>query len=231
MTRVLVVDDDRDLVDLLVFALERAGFAPVAAHDVPAARRALTAAPPALIVLDVNLGAESGFDLLRELRPGNQTPVILLTARAAEDDKVLGLELGADDYLTKPFSHRELIARIRAHLRRQGQGAPAARSAATLQVGPLTLSLAEHQATRDGQPLELTVTEFRLLHYLMARAGVVVSTRELLRDIWGFDDPIETDVVRVTIYRLRRKIEIDPARPGLLHTIPGVGVLLRPATG
>jgi two-component system response regulator VicR len=226
---ILVVDDDRDLVDLLAFALRRAGLEVVAAYDAPGAHRLLETAAPDLLVLDINLGSWNGFDVLREMRRSSQIPVILLTARDAEDDKVRGLELGADDYLTKPFSHRELIARIRAHLRRQGQAWTAPAPATTLlQSGPLTLNMAEHRAAKAGQPLDLTVTEFRLLHYLMINAGAVVPTRAILRHVWGYDDPLGTDVVRVTVHRLRRKIEDDPAQPRLLHTVPGVGVMLKP---
>jgi DNA-binding response OmpR family regulator len=235
VTKVLLVDDDRDLVDLLTFVLRRAGFAALAAYDGSTARRLLDAERPDLVVLDVGIGAESGFDLLRELRRRSDVPVILLTARGAEDDKVLGLGLGADDYVTKPFSHRELVARIRASLRRAepreragDDGRPSA-PGSVLRVGPIALDPATHTVTRDGRPIDLTVTEFRLLHVLMARAGIVVPTRTILKQVWGYEDAAGTDVVRVTVYRLRRKLEAGASRH-LLRTVPGVGVMFQPSS-
>lgn len=226
--RILLVDDDRELIDLLAFALKRAGLEPIAAHDATTAIRTFEERHPDLVVLDINLGASSGLDVLRELRRRAQLPVIMLTALDSEEDKVRGLELGADDYLTKPFSHRELIARIRAQLRRSGQEWPARRVAESrMEVGSITLDMAEHSVTKSGRQVSLTVTEFRLLHCLMSNAGTVVPTAALLKQVWGYNDPGGSDVVRVTVHRLRRKLEQDPARPNLLHTIPGVGVLLK----
>jgi DNA-binding response OmpR family regulator len=228
-TKILLVDDDRELMDLLAFAVRRAGLEPIAAHDAASALRQFEERRPDLVVLDITLGASSGLDVLRELRRRSALPVIMLTALDSEEDKVRGLELGADDYLTKPFSHRELIARIRAQLRRSGQEwQPQKRPPATrLQVGSITLDLAEHSVTKAGQPVSLTVTEFRLLHCLMSNAGAVVPTATLLKQVWGYADPAGSDVVRVTVHRMRRKLESDPGRPSVLHTIPGVGVLLK----
>jgi DNA-binding response OmpR family regulator len=226
--RILLVDDDRELIDLLAFALKRAGLEPISAHDANSALRVFEERHPDLVVLDINLGVSSGLEVLKELRRRAQLPVIMLTALDSEEDKVRGLELGADDYLTKPFSHRELIARIRAQLRRSGQEWSVRRVPETrVQVGSITLDLAEHSVTRSGQQLSLTVTEFRLLHCLMTNAGTVVPTGTLLKQVWGYQDPGGSDVVRVTVHRLRRKLEQDPARPKILHTIPGVGVLLK----
>jgi len=228
--RILLVDDDRELIDLLAFALKRAGLDPVAAHDGTSALRLFEERQPDLVVLDINLGSSSGLDVLKELRRRSSLPVIMLTALDSEEDKVRGLEAGADDYLTKPFSHRELIARIRAQLRRSGQEWSARQPETRLEVGTITLDLAEHSVTKAGKPVALTVTEFRLLHCLMTNAGRVVPTSELLKQVWGYQDPGGSDVVRVTVHRLRRKLEQDPARPHLLHTIPGVGVLLKATT-
>jgi len=230
--RILLVDDDRELIDLLAFALKRAGLDPIGTHDAVTALRMFDERRPDLVVLDINLGASSGLEVLKDLRRRSQLPVIMLTALDSEEDKVRGLESGADDYLTKPFSHRELIARIRAQLRRSGQEWPVRRAPEThLQVGSITLDLAEHSVTKSGQPVSLTVTEFRLLHCLMSNAGTVVSTGTLLKQVWGYNDPGGSDVVRVTVHRLRRKLEQDPARPQLLHTIPGVGVRLTEGSG
>jgi DNA-binding response OmpR family regulator len=229
----MLVDDDRELIDLLAFALKRAGLDPIAAHDGASALRVFEERRPDLVVLDIGLGTSSpsGLDVLRDLRRRSSLPVILLTAFDSEEDKVRGLEAGADDYLTKPFSHRELIARIRAQLRRSGQEWPVRQAPETrLEVGSIILDLGEHSVTKDGQQVSLTVTEFRLLHCLMSNAGRVVPTGELLKQVWGYQDPGGSDVVRVTVHRLRRKLEQDPARPHLLHTIPGVGVLLKDTT-
>ncbi len=229
--RVLLVDDDRDLTDLLQFAFQRAGFTPLIAHDSPGALRLFNGERPDLVVLDVNLGAWNGLDILKELRRSSaQVPIVMLTALDSEDDKIRGLELGADDYVTKPFSHRELIARVRAHLRRTGQDVPEGRDGPrTIQAGPLELDAGEHVVKLDGRKVDLTVTEFRLLHALMRDAGTVVPTRALLKRVWGYDDPTGTDVVRVTVHRLRRKLGDDANEPRLLHTVTGVGVMLKPA--
>ncbi len=227
--KLLIVDDDRDLVELLTFALQRADFDVVAAHDAPTALTLLENERPDLAVLDIMLGGWDGLDLLKDLRRRSQIPVIMLTARVSDDDKVVGLELGADDYLTKPFSYRELIARIRAHLRRNGHAPAAAAPAATLLVvGPITINVAEHTTAIDGQPLNLSVTEFRLLHFLMTHVGAVVPMSTVLKHVWGYEAADGTEVVRVTLHRLRHKLEADPAHPRLLHTLPGVGVVLKP---
>ena len=226
--KVLVVDDDRDLVDVLTFAFRRAGLDALPAHDSPTALKILEREQPDIAVLDVNMGAWNGFDLLKDLRRRSRIPVIMLTARDAENDKVLGLDLGADDYLTKPFSHRELVARIRAHLRRRGEEwTPPTPAENLLEVGPIKINVAEHSATKDGRRLDLTVTEFRLLYFLMVNAATTVPTRAILKQVWGYDDPSGTNVVRVAAHRLRRKLEEDPTNPRLLLTIPGVGFMLK----
>jgi len=227
-TKILLVDDDHELAELLADALSRAGFGVLRARDPAAAHQVLRDDPPELILLDVHPGPGNGFDLLRELRRGTDLPVIVLSAYDDEDNRVRGLELGADDYLAKPFSFRELIARIRARLRRRMKLSALATTDPLQQVGPLALNLAEHTATKNGRSLGLTVTEFRLLQLLMANAGTVLPTEIILKTIWGYDDRSASNVLRVMVHRLRNKIEDDPLSPRLLHTVRGIGVMLKP---
>ncbi len=226
---VLVVDDDRELCALLDLTFRRAGLGTAVAYDAESAVRLYDAERPDVVVLDVNLGIDDGFGVLREIRRRGRTPVIMLTALDREDDKVRGLELGADDYVTKPFGHRELVARVQVHLRRSGRRLPELLDAPrVLEVGPLVMDIGQHSVTKDGVPVELTVTEFRLLGVLMREPESVVPTRRLLKQVWGYDESSSSDVVRVTIHRLRRKLGDDPVRPILVHTIAGVGVMLKP---
>jgi DNA-binding response OmpR family regulator len=224
--RILLVDDDPDIIDLLKFLVGRTGMVALAARDVPSALTLFEAEHPDLALVDVGLGPWSGFDLVTELRSRSNIPIILVTARNSDDDKVRGLEAGADDYLVKPFSHRELIARIRAHLRRGSAARGERADSEVLRAGPLLLNVAQHSAAKEGRSLNLTATEFRLLRYLMDRASTVVPTAAILKEVWGHDDPGAREVLRVTLYRLRRKLEDDPSAPRLLHTIPGIGVML-----
>jgi DNA-binding response OmpR family regulator len=226
--KILLVDDDIDLVDLLGYALRRAGFNTLAAQDSLGALRLLDLEQPVLAILELNLGAWDGFELLRDIRQRSWIPIVMLSERCAEDDQVRALELGADDYITKPFSHRELIARLRANLRRRAPaGPPLVAVSAPLQAGPITLNPAEHAAAKGGQHLPLTVTEFRLLHCLMINAGTVVPTRAILKQVWGYDDPGATDVLRSAVHRLRRKLGAVAADQPVVHTVPGVGVMLK----
>jgi two-component system, OmpR family, KDP operon response regulator KdpE len=226
---ILVVDDDRELVDLLQFALRRAWLDPVAAYDGPTALRLFEERQPSLVTLGINLGDPemNGLDVLKKLRQQSQVPVMMLTAWDWEEAKVRALEAGADDYITKPFSHLDLIAGIGAQLQRTGQKwAP---RVSYMYEGSIRLDITRHSVTRAGQVVSLTATEFRLLQYLMTNPGRIVPTAELLKEVWGLQDPRASGVVRVYMHRLRRKVEQDPARPDLLHTIPGVGVLPFPA--
>jgi DNA-binding response OmpR family regulator len=225
MTQVLLVDDDRDLVDLVSFSLRRAGLEPIAAYDAEGALRTLRHNTPDMVVLDLNIGADDGFHVLEELRRFTTTPVIVLSARILEDDKVRCFELGADDYVTKPFGHRELIARIQTVLKRHAPLAPATPEA-PLACGSVVLNRAMRTVTVRGEPVDLTVTEFRLLHFLLLNAEAVVPLNVLLRQVWGHQETDSEDVVRVTMHRLRRKIEVDPAHPDLLRTVPRVGFIL-----
>jgi DNA-binding response OmpR family regulator len=222
--KLLLIDDDSELVAVLTLALERAGFTVWAAQDAPTALALLDTERPALVILSTPLRAANAVELVAQLRDRSATAVIMLTGRGNEDDRVAGLEQGADDYVSKPFSTRELVARIRARLQHHDQITPA--PDAVLTAGPLTLTVATRTATNAGRPLALTATEFRLLHYLMLHAGSVVTFATLIRQVWGYNDPSVTDVVRTTVYRLRRKLGDDPAEPHLLRSIPGVGFLL-----
>jgi DNA-binding response OmpR family regulator len=225
---ILLIGEDRESIELLGFSLKRAGLEPIAAHDAAVALSCFEQRHPDLVVLDMNLGASSGLALLMELRRLGAAPVIMLTALHSEDDKVRGLDAGADDYVTKPFSHRELIARIRAQLRRSGREGTARRlPEPRLQVGSVILDPADHSVTKAGQMVSLTLTEFRLLSCLMANAGTVVPTHELLEQVWGYQDPGGSEILRVTLHRLRRKLENEPSRPRLIHTISGLGILLK----
>ena len=227
-SRVLIVDDERDLVDLLAFLVEQAGFIPVRAGDPTQALEALETADPSVAVIDLNLSSSSGFDLITEIRRRNpKIPIIVLTARGSESDKVRALDLGADDYVIKPFAHRELIARIRAQARRaEPQHGGASQTA--LDAGAFHLDLQQRTLhVNGGQPLRLTGTEFRLLECLMRNADSVVGTEIVARYVWGYNDPPAREAMRVTVYRLRRKLSDDDSGSRMIETIPGVGLRLR----
>jgi DNA-binding response OmpR family regulator/HPt (histidine-containing phosphotransfer) domain-containing protein len=228
MQPILVVDDDRVQVDVVSFLLRRAGFEPITALDADSARDLFENQAPLLVILDVQLGQADGRDLLRQFkRERAEIPILMLTVLNAEDDRVYGLELGADDYLAKPFGYRELIARVRALLRR-GKGDVRERVLPQrLELGPVVLNPMTHEVTRDGQRLDLSPTEFRLLQTLMERPNELVSTRTLLQQVWGHQDMTARNVVRVTASRLRAKVEADPAHPRFLQTVPGEGLIFR----
>jgi DNA-binding response OmpR family regulator len=222
--QVLVADPDEELVALVAYTLRRAGLGFATAHDETSALELYATIRPSVVVLDTN-----GLDLLQQFRAGSRdAAIIVLTARSTEDARVSALDLGADDYLTKPFSHRELLARIRACLRRSypsslSGGAPALSRVA---VGGLVLDLDQHLATSAGQPMQLSRTEFRILHYLMLRVGTVVPTGALMKEFWRSEDLSAKNAMRVTVHRLRRKLEPTPLHPRVLETIPGVGFRL-----
>lgn len=228
-SKILVVDDEKDLVDLVCYNLEKAGYRTLRAYDGETAlRRAIADAPDAL-VLDVMLPQMDGWEVLKRLRAvahGAKLPVLLLTARGEETDKVLGLELGADDYLTKPFSPRELVARVRALLRRSRPVA-----AATVLEGPamrfdgLEIDPASHEVRVKRAAVELTAREFQLLAYLAARPGRVVTRELLLEELWRMDPDVETRTVDVHMRRLRQKLGSAAA---LLKTVRGVGYKFAP---
>jgi DNA-binding response OmpR family regulator len=220
--KILIVDDDPDLLSLVGFALSQSGFAVVKAVDVGTATRAFAAEAPDLAILDINLPGGSGFDICEAIRKQSRIPIMMLTARGEEEDLVRALDLGADDYLTKPFSPRTLLARVRALLRRAGleTGGP-------MSAGPLKLDLEEHSLQiGDAVPVKLTKLETRLLQILLANAGHVVGTERLLTHVWGHRGSGDRQLLKQLVHRLRQKIELDPAAPRYLQTESGAGYRL-----
>jgi DNA-binding response OmpR family regulator len=225
---VLLVDDEQALIDLLGVIIQEAGFAPLVAKNPTTALELYEKEHPLLAVIDLNLLRPfDGFGLITDLRRRSATlPIIVLTGHDTEDDKVRALDLGADDYVVKPFGHREILARIRAHARR-ADGSREVELGPALEVGSLRLDPEDRTLLRDGVPTRLTGTEFRLLHFLMSQSGAVVPTATIARHVWGFDDEPAREVVRVTVHRLRRKLGDDGAHQRFIHTVPGVGLRLR----
>lgn len=218
---VIVVEDDAQIQRFVVTALESEG---CIAHEADSIKRGLIEAgtrKPDLLVLDLGLPDGNGVDLIRDLRAWSDIPVIVLSARLAEADKIAALDAGADDYLIKPFGAGELLARVRAQLRRRARGANAA--TAVIEFGAIRVDLANRLVSRDGKPLHLTPIEYRLLTYLLANSGKVLTHRQLLRDIWGPSHAEDSHYVRVYMGHLRRKIESDPAQPHHILTESGVG--------
>ncbi|HEY2939332.1 MAG TPA: response regulator transcription factor [Gaiellaceae bacterium] len=225
MTTVLVVDDEAIVRDVVTRYLERDGHRVVAAGDGDEARGLIEREAPSLVLLDVMLPGETdGLALCRWIRSTSELPVILLTARGDEADRIVGLELGADDYVTKPFSPRELATRVKTVLRR---ARPVAPPREWLVVGPLEIDAARHEARRDGRLLTLTAKEFELLWFLAAHPNRVFSRDQLMDRVWGYSAALDTGTVTVHIRRLREKLEEHPARPRLLETVWGVGYRLR----
>ncbi|MFJ9350867.1 response regulator transcription factor [Streptomyces sp. NPDC101237] len=217
-TRVLVVDDDPTVAEVVTGYLDRAGYLVDHADDGPAALARAAAHWPDLVVLDLMLPGMDGLEVCRRLRGRAPVPVIMLTARGDEDDRILGLEVGADDYVTKPFSPRELVLRVESVLRR-ARPAPAARSFST---AGLTLDPGARRATRNGAELGLTLREFDLLAFFLRNPGRAFGREDLMREVWGWDFG-DLSTVTVHVRRLRAKVEDDPARPRLIQTVWGVG--------
>ena len=223
--KLLVVDDEPNIVELLSASLRFAGFEVATAADGAEALRAARSFRPDLVVLDVMMPGIDGFTVVRRLREeGQRVPVLFLTAKDSAEDKVQGLTLGGDDYVTKPFSLEELIARIRAVLRRTGGGAgPAASS--RLKVHDLELDDDSHEVRRGGELVNLSPTEFKLLRYLMLNVGRVLSKAQILDHVWNYDFNGHANIVESYVSYLRRKI--DTVEPRLIHTVRGVGYVLR----
>jgi DNA-binding response OmpR family regulator len=217
--KALIVDDDRVLADLVAFTLQREGFQVIKAYNGEMALKRWHADQPELVVLDVNLPDIDGFTLCRQMRQEADTPIIMLTVRGDDADVVQGLELGADDYIHKPFSPRQLVARIQAVLRRAGkESVPAVR-----RVGDLILDVRRREAQIDSEKIiKLTSLETKLLDYLMLNAGHVLTGDSIIDHVWGAEGA-DRDMLRQLVYRLRRKIEPDPANPRYIETVSGLG--------
>ncbi len=224
---ILLVDDDDLMRRSLAFNLEQAGYRSSTAANAEDALRLARRDPPDLILLDIGLPGMDGLDALRDFRQEADTPIIFVTARRRELDQALGLELGADDYVTKPFDMNVLLARIKAVLRRSERALPASR-AERVEAGDLVIDASAHVATLGGKPLELAPREFAVLHALALQAGQVVSVDQLLAQVWGAEYVGEPQVVYVHIRWLREKIETDPKQPQRIVTIRGVGYKLQP---
>ncbi|EOB3406686.1 response regulator YycF [Enterococcus hirae] len=229
MKKILVVDDEKPISDIVKFNLAKEGYDIYTAYDGEEALEKVTEVEPDLILLDLMLPKMDGLEVAREVRKTYDMPIIMVTAKDSEIDKVLGLELGADDYVTKPFSNRELVARVKANLRR---GATATKEVeeiapSELVIGDLTIHPDAYMVTKRGETIELTHREFELLFYLAKHIGQVMTREHLLQTVWGYDYFGDVRTVDVTVRRLREKIEDNPSHPNYLVTRRGVGYYLR----
>ena len=225
MKRILIIEDDRDIVELVRYNLAKEGFHVSSASDGSTGLSTLKKTPPDLLLLDLMLPQLSGLDICREIRRDdslNRLPILMLTARGEEADRVVGLEMGADDYVTKPFSPRELLARVKALLRR---AEPPSETPRVLEIGKLSIDPASYRVTHSGKPVTLSTLEFRLLFYLASRPNRVFTRDQLLDAVWGSDRFVTPHSVDVYVRRLREKIEADPELPVHLKTVRGAGYL------
>jgi len=227
---ILVVDDEAAVVEVVALYLRRDGFDVRVAHDGLAAQKAIDEQLPALVVLDVMIPGLDGLALMRQLRadPGVDVPVILLTARSQEADRIYGLELGADDYVTKPFSPAELVSRVKAVLRRTHKGEEAESRSQSLDYGEIKIDPQTRLVTVRGSEVELTATEFDLLWFLAGNPRHVFSRDQLLEEVWGYSEYLDPGTVTVHIRRLREKLETNPSEPQCLKTVWGVGYKFEP---
>jgi len=225
MSRILVVEDEQSFSDALSFMLRKEGFDVAVADDGQVAVETFERDGADLVLLDIMLPGMSGTEVCRRIRTTSQVPIIMVTAKDAEIDKVVGLELGADDYVTKPFSSRELVARIRAVMRRR-TAEPGTKSDATLTAGNIEMDVERHVVTVDGETVKLPLKEFELLEVLMRNAGRVLTRGQLIDRVWGSDYVGDTKTLDVHVKRLRSKIEPEPAEPTVLVTVRGLGYKL-----
>lgn len=220
----LVVDDDTALAEMLGIVLRGEGFEPVFCADGSGALEAFRSARPDLVLLDLMLPGRDGIEVCRQIRSESGVPIVMLTAKSDTVDVVLGLESGADDYVVKPFKPKELVARVRARLRRSDEPAPE-----QLEIGDLTIDVAGHSVRRDGSMIALTPLEFDLLVALARKPWQVFTREVLLEQVWGYRHAADTRLVNVHVQRLRSKIERDPERPEIVITVRGVGYKAGPA--
>ena len=226
MTNVLIVEDEESLADPLAFLLRKEGFEATVVTDGPSALAEFERAGADIVLLDLMLPGMSGTDVCKQLRSRSGVPVIMVTARDSEIDKVVGLELGADDYVTKPYSARELIARIRAVLRRGTDADDSTIADGVLEAGPVRMDVERHVVSVNGEAVTLPLKEFDLLEYLMRNSGRVLTRGQLIDRVWGADYVGDTKTLDVHVKRLRSKIEADPANPVHLVTVRGLGYKL-----
>jgi len=226
LAKILVVDDEKPIADIIKYSLEQEGFSVLVAYDGVEALRLALLERPDLIVLDIMLPEKDGFTVCREIRKDLNVPILMLTAKDTEMDKVLGLELGADDYVTKPFSTRELIARVRAIFRRMKEEKSSSQEE-VLRCGDIEVDQGKVEVRKGDRVMELTYREFALLAYLIQNAGYVISRKKLLSQVWGYDYYGDERTVDVTVRRLREKIEDDPGNPVYIRTKRGIGYYFR----
>lgn len=224
--KVLIVEDDANLLEAVKYSLRKEGYDIAAATDGEAALEQARREKPDLMILDIMLPKLNGFEVCRILRKETTVPIVMLTAKADETDKIVGLEIGADDYITKPFSMRELMARVHAMLRRAKMTTPMETVSASMKIGDIEIDTARHAASLDGKKLDLSPKEFDLLAFLAANRGLVFSRDRLLEKVWGYDFAGDTRTVDVHIRWLRQKIETNAAHPQYLLTVRGTGYKL-----
>lgn len=226
--KILVVDDEKPIADIIKFNLQKEGYEVYCAYDGLDALSKVEEVRPDLILLDIMLPLKDGMEVCREVRKKHDMPIIMLTAKDSEIDKVLGLELGADDYVTKPFSTRELLARVKANMRRHQQKAQSSEIERNeISVGTISIHPDAYSVKKRGVEIELTHREFELLHYLAKHIGQVMTREHLLQTVWGYDYYGDVRTVDVTVRRLREKIEDSPSHPTWIVTRRGVGYYLR----
>lgn len=221
--KVLVVDDEKAIVDILKFNLEREGMNVVTAYDGEEGYNLFQLEKPDLMLLDIMMPKMDGLAVCKKVRETSSVPIIMLTARAEEVDKVLGLEFGADDYITKPFGIRELIARVKANLRRQSMEQPVADNSQILKFGDFTIDLNKYEVSKSDEIIDLTIREYELLKFLAGRQHQIFSREQLLEQVWGYEYYGDVRTVDVTVRRLREKIEDIPSKPNLILTKRGIG--------